>query len=68
MDFTRRRMELSADVGVSVRPIRLVWIVLRAGGSLLKWFLGFRRLASPPPVPEEGKAPEKTDGAPEEAA
>ncbi len=49
MDFTRRRMELSADVGVSVRPIRLVWIVLRAGGSLLKWFMGFRRLASPKP-------------------
>lgn len=49
VDFTERQMEFIADVGVSLRPWSLVWIALRAGGSLLKWYLGFRKLASPPP-------------------
>lgn len=68
LDFQEERMDCIADVGCSLRPWDLVSVGVRAGGSLLKWFFGFRRLASPPPVPEEGKAPEKTDGAPEEAA
>lgn len=54
MDFTERQMDFIADVGVSLRPWSLVWMALRAGGSLLKWYLGFRKLASPPP-PESGK-------------
>lgn len=54
-DFTQQQMDLIADVGVSLRPGSLVWIGLRAGGSLLKWFCGFRKLASPPPPPEDNK-------------
>ena len=48
VDFTAREMDVIADVGVSLRPGSLVWIALRAGGSLLKWYFGFRKLASPP--------------------
>lgn len=58
VDFTERQMDCIADVGVSLRPWSLVWMALRAGGSLLKWYLGFRKLAAPPP-PEPDK--EKTD-------
>lgn len=58
VDFTERQMDFIADVGVSLRPWSLVWMALRAGGSLLKWYLGFRKLASPPP-PESDK--EQTD-------
>lgn len=54
VDFTERQMDFIADVGVSLRPWSLVWMALRAGGSLLKWYLGFRKLASPPP-PESDK-------------
>lgn len=57
LDFSAREMDVIADVGVSLRPGSLVWIALRAGGSLLKWFLGFRRLASPPEEAEEGAEP-----------
>lgn len=53
LDFTAQRMDAIADVGVSLRPGSLVWMALRAGGSLLKWYLGFRKLASPPPPEEE---------------
>ncbi len=52
-DFTQQQMDLIADVGVSLRPGSLAWIGLRAGGSLLKWFFGFRKLASPPPEESE---------------
>lgn len=48
LDFNQQQMDFIADVGVALRPISLVWIALRAGGSLVKWFLGFRKLASPP--------------------
>ena len=54
VDFTERQMDFIADVGVSLRPWSLAWMALRAGGSLLKWYLGFRKLASPPP-PESDK-------------
>lgn len=54
VDFTQRQMDFIADVGVSLRPWSLVWMALRAGGSFLKWYLGFRKLASPPP-PEPDK-------------
>lgn len=52
-DFLGDRMDCIADVGVSLRPGVLAWAGLRAGGSALKWFLGFRRLASPPPAKEQ---------------
>ena len=58
-DFTRQQMDLIADVGVSLRPGSLVWTGLRAGGSLLKWFFGFRKLASPPP--EDVKEEQNTE-------
>lgn len=58
MDFQERKMDVIADVGVSLRPCSLVWMALRAGGSLLKWFIGFRKLASPPPEPEEDTSKE----------
>lgn len=47
LDFTEIKMDFIADVGVVLRPGSLAWIGLRAGGSLLRWFLGFRKLASP---------------------
>ncbi len=53
LDFNEQRPDAIADVGVALRPGSLVWIALRAGGSLLKWFVGFRKLASPPPADTE---------------
>ena len=61
VDFQEERMDFIADTGVSVRPGSIVWMALRAGGSLVKWFIGFRKLASPPPEPEEDKAEEKAE-------
>ena len=58
-DFTQQQMDLIADAGISLRPGSLVWIGLRAGGSLLKWFFGFRKLASPPPG--DNKEEQKTE-------
>lgn len=58
-DFLGDRMDCIADVGTSLRPWDLVSVGIRAGGSALKWFLGFRKLASPRPSPErEPAAPE----------
>ena len=67
VDFTERQMDFIADVGVSLRPWTLVWMTLRACGSLLKWYLGFRKLASPPP-PESGKDQTVLDDETERAA
>jgi len=53
LDFSAERMDCIADVGVSIRPWDLLSVGIRAGGSLLKWFLGFRKLASPPPKAQE---------------
>lgn len=64
-DFLGDRMDCIADVGVSMRPWVLVWAGLRAGGSALRWFLGFRKLASPPPAKEQT---EKEQAADSEAA
>lgn len=55
LDFQEERMDCIADVGAALRPWDLVSVGVRAGGSLLKWFLGFRKLASPPPAPEESE-------------
>lgn len=61
VDFTQRRMDFIADAGVSLLPWSLVWMALRAGGSLLKWYLGFRKLASPPPEGPSKDGPDRTD-------
>lgn len=61
VDFTERQMDFIADVGVSLRPWSLVWMALRAGGSLLKWYLGFRKLASPLPPEPDQEQPEQPD-------
>ena len=53
VDFVERQMDFIVDAGISFRPWNLVWMALRAGGSLVKWFIGFRKLASPPPEPEK---------------
>lgn len=58
-DFTQEEMDFIADVGVSLRPWRLVTMGVRALGSLIKFYLGFRKLASPPPPAEEEKTPQE---------
>ena len=64
-DFTQEQMDFIADVGVGLRPWRLVTMGVRALGSLLKWYLGFRKLASPPP-PAEEKPEEKQESGQED--
>jgi len=61
VDFQQEQMDFIADVGVYVRPGSLVWMALRAAGSLIKWFIGFRKLASPPPELDENKLEQKSD-------
>lgn len=68
LDFNERELDVIADVGVALRPGSLVWMALRAGGSLLKWFLGFRKLASPPPAAETAEENEKNTSAEEHEA
>lgn len=53
LDFQRTRPDCAADVGISIRGWTGARIALCAGGSLVKWFLGFRRLAPPPKAAEE---------------
>lgn len=60
LDFQQEQMDLIADVGVALRPWDLVSVGVRACGSLLKWFLQFRKLASPPPA-EETEPAEQTE-------
>lgn len=61
LDFTKRQMDVIADVGVSLRPGSLAWVGLRAAASLVKWFLGFRKLASPPDKEEKSQEKETTE-------
>lgn len=58
LDFTEGKMDFIADVGISLRPWDALSVGIRAGGSLLKWFWRFRKLASPPPaeMPEDQAA------------
>lgn len=48
LDFQEEKMDCIADVGVSIRPWDVLLIALCAGGSALKWFLGFKKLADKP--------------------
>ena len=69
-DFAEELTRCEADVGVSIRPWDVLVIAVCAGASLVRWFLGFRKLASPPPAEKETadvKA-EHEDGATGEAA
>lgn len=61
LDFTKRQMDVIADVGVSLHPGSLAWVGLRAAASLVKWFLGFRKLASPPDKEEKSQEKETTE-------
>ena len=62
LDFTEQKMDCIADVGIALRPWSLVTMGVRALASLIKWYLGFRKLASPPPPAEpETKEKQKTD-------
>ena len=47
LDFQRTQPDCIADIGVSMRCGTAAGIFLRAGGSLVKWILGFRKLAPP---------------------
>ena len=47
LDFQRTQPDCIADIGVSMRCWTAAGIFLRAGGSLVKWILGFRKLAPP---------------------
>lgn len=71
-DFAAERMQCTADVGVRVRPWDVLVIGACAGASLVRWFLGFRKLASPPPVetaePAGAPGAENEDGTTGEAA
>ncbi len=57
LDFQREEMDCIADVGVSIRIWDLAVIGLCAGAGLLKWLVGFRRLADPP---KEEKPPQSS--------
>lgn len=61
LDFTQRQMDVIADVGVSLRPGSLVWTALRGAGSLVRWILGFRKLASPPEKTKEKEPVKETE-------
>lgn len=60
-DFSEERMQCTADVGVCIRPWDVLVIGVCAGVSLVRWFLGFRKLASPPPVEQEEDGAPKAD-------
>ena len=47
-DFSADSMDCIADVGISIRLWDVLVIGLRAGVSLVGWFLGFRKLADKP--------------------
>ena len=61
LDFQQEEMDCIADVGVSIRIWDLLVIGLGAGAGLLKWLIGFRRLADPQPKENPAPDPRKTD-------
>lgn len=61
LDFSQERMDCIAEVGVKLRPWDLLAVGGRAGAGLLKWWLGFRKLASPVPA-KEPETPPKDAG------
>ena len=61
LDFSQEQMDCIAELGATLRPWDLLAVGGRAGISLLRWFQGFRRLASPAPA-KEPEAPFKDAG------
>lgn len=59
LDFQREELDCIAEIGVSIRLGDALAVALRSGGELLRWLVGFRRLAAPehttntPPTPAE---------------
>lgn len=63
LDFTEQQIDCIADVGLALRPWSLLSAGVRALASLIKWYLGFRKLASPAPPAEPEAEKEKTSEA-----
>lgn len=57
LDFQEERMDCIADVGVSLRVGDALAVVLCAALSLIKWLIGFRRLAAQPPTNQTNTPP-----------
>jgi len=53
-DFVGEQTAFMADVGIAIRPWDALKIGICAGASLLKWLLGYKKLASPPEEQENG--------------
>lgn len=51
-DFCENEMDCIADVGVGIRAGGLLAVLLLTAGSLIKWYIGFSRLASKAPAAE----------------
>jgi len=45
-DYEREQMELVAELGIHLRVGTILTITFSAGMSILRWFLGYRKLAS----------------------
>lgn len=63
VDFTEQQMDCIAEVGAALRPWNLVTMGVRALASLIKWYWGFRKLASPPPAKQEAEQKDETSEA-----
>lgn len=61
-DFAAERTQCEADVGMRIRPWDVLVTGVCAGVSLIRWFLGFRKLASPPPAENAEGAAESEQG------
>lgn len=53
LDFQGTEMDCIADAGLTIRPWDVLVIGLCAGGSLLKWLMGMRKLATPEKTPDK---------------
>ena len=62
-DFQEEKPDFIAEVGISIRLWDVLVIALRAGFSLLGWFLGFRRLADKPSAVQKEKSPSGAEAA-----
>ncbi|MDE7244854.1 MAG: DUF2953 domain-containing protein [Oscillospiraceae bacterium] len=52
-DFAGDQMQFAVDAGISIRPWDALVTGVCAGAGLVRWFLGFRKLATPPPKEEK---------------
>ena len=48
LDFAGNQMDFAVDAGVSIRPWDVLVTGVCSGAELIKWFLGFRKLAAQP--------------------